>query len=179
MRWLSAFVGVNVKLLLLISLLVNLGLGVLNFVVQPLWRAAAVASALAVAEVKSEAEERRAVAKARAKEKSKARLRRVAVAVPVLGIGAVSAFEYVAYQEWVRENPDTDASDYIADVVQESRDVAPDVVAEVAAHMPAWMVPDPEALVAGLEAALQGLSPPPETDADEGAHGLPAAQNGQ
>ncbi|WP_353312266.1 hypothetical protein [Shimia sp. NS0008-38b] len=154
MRGLKAFISVNLKLLFVVSLIANLSLGVLNFVLQPIWRAAGIATALAAAEVKSEIEEKRAVAKARSREKAKARLRRMAVAVPVVGIALASAFEYVAYQEWLDENRGKTFEDYGAEVMLVSRDVAPEVVDEIATQMPAWMVPDADILLANLEKAL-------------------------
>ncbi|WP_422050953.1 hypothetical protein [Shimia sp.] len=157
MRWILLFVRTNLRLLFVVSLLANLALGVLNFVVQPIWRAAAVTSALALAEVKSEAEERRAVAKARSKEKAKARLRRVAVAVPVVGLAAATAFEYAAYQRWQAENPSQTFDDYAATVLASSQEVAGEVAGELTEVFPEWATPDVNALMQAMEAGLQNL----------------------
>ena len=79
-------------LFLATSLMANVALGVTNFVLQPLWRAAAVLSATAAVKTKAKIEERKAVAKAKTKEKSKGRIRRVAVAVPMVGVSVVRVF---------------------------------------------------------------------------------------
>lgn len=158
MRWFLIFVRANLRALLIISLVGNLALGILNFVVQPIWRAAAVGSALALAEAKSEIEEKRAVAKARSKERAKARLRRMAVAIPVAGVAAASAFEYAAYQRWQVENPELNFEDYAAIVLSDSQDVAGEVATELAGIWPEWATPDADALMATLERALENLS---------------------
>ncbi|MEM9974817.1 MAG: hypothetical protein AAF771_11610 [Pseudomonadota bacterium] len=138
-------------IVLALSLVANLALGALNFVLQPIWRAAAVSSAVAsaVAATKAQAEvaERAAVAKARSKEKAKARMRRAVVAVPVVGVGAASAFEYADYLAWQAEHPGSTANDYIDEAMALTREVS----SEVLADLPEALRPDPETVTAYLE----------------------------
>ena len=63
-------------LFLAISLMANLALGITNFILQPIWRAAAVASTATAIRAKAEVQERKAVAKSKAKEQAKARAQR-------------------------------------------------------------------------------------------------------
>ncbi len=93
-------------LILAASLLGNIALGVVNFVFQPVWRAAAVASAVtavkakaeilerkAIAKVKANAEiqERKAVAMAKAKEQAEARAQRSAAIASAVATAKVQA----------------------------------------------------------------------------------------
>ena len=64
--YITRFVRTSWRLLLVASLLLNLGLGFLNFVLQPIWKAAAVTSAVLTTKTNAELAERRAVARARA-----------------------------------------------------------------------------------------------------------------
>ena len=63
-------------LFLAVSLIANVALGITNFILQPIWRAAAVASTATAVKAKAEINERKAVAKAKAKEQAEARAQR-------------------------------------------------------------------------------------------------------
>ncbi len=126
-----AIIRLNIGIILIVSVLVNVALGVLNFVVQPLWRAAAVTAAVATNEAKSEIEERSAVAKAKSKEKAKARLKRIATAVPLVGLGAAAFFEYGDYQDWLEDNPEGSFRQYSKEVMLETQDIADEVLEEL------------------------------------------------
>ncbi len=134
-------------LVLALSLVANLALGALSFVMQPIWQAAAVASAVAATKAQAEVAERAAVAKARSKEKARARLRRAVVAVPVLGMGAASAFEYADYRAWQEAHPQGTASDYLDETMALTREVSQDVMAD----LPEALRPDEETVTAYLE----------------------------
>lgn len=131
MKRIVGFIRLNLAVILTVSLLANVALGIVSFVLQPLWRAAAVTSAVAAHEVKSEIEERNAIAKARSKEKAKARLKRIATAVPLLGLGAATYFEYGDYQEWLEDNPDGDFKLYSTQVLNETQQIADEVLEEL------------------------------------------------
>ncbi|GGD24427.1 hypothetical protein [Sinisalibacter lacisalsi] len=154
MKRILLFLRLNLAFLLVLSVAGNLALGVLNFVFQPIWRAAAVTAAVATNEVKSEAEERRAVAKARTKEKAKARLRRVVTVLPFVGLAAAVGFEYADYQAWLEENPGGDAETYGREVMEVSQEVADEVLAD----LPERVGPDRERLIAGLEKLMSGFA---------------------
>ena len=131
MRSILAFARLNIVIILIVSVLANVALGALNFIVQPLWRAAAVTTAVATTEAKSELEERSAVAKAKSKEKAKARLKSVATAVPLVGLGAAAFFEYGDYQEWLKDHPEGEFSAYSKQVMQETQEIASEVLHEL------------------------------------------------
>ena len=139
---------------LVASLLANLALGFVSFVLQPVWRAAAVASAAAAAKAKSEVSERKAVAKAKSKEKAKARLRRVIVLIPIAGAGAVASFEYADYHAWLEENPEGSLDQYTSDMIALSSEVS----AEVLADLPIWLRPDTDMLLEKYEDVLGFVS---------------------
>jgi len=140
----------NLLILFLLSAAGNVALGVTNLVLQPIWRAGAVASAVAATRAKAEIDERRAVAQTRMREKAKARLTRVLALIPIAGVAAVGAIEYADYQAWLEENPSGDAQAYAREVMDLSRDVAD----EVLASLPEAVRPDQEALLARLERLL-------------------------
>ncbi|WP_127115235.1 cell envelope integrity protein TolA [Shimia sediminis] len=156
-KYVATFLRTSWKLVLVASLLVNLGLGVLSFVLQPIWKAAEVASAIAATKAKAELAERRAVAKTKAeaeveqkaavskavaKEKARGRVRRVAVAVPMIGAVIASGFEYSDYKQWKNENPDGDIEQYTREVASVSAEVANEVIGE----LPEALRFDPEKL---------------------------------
>lgn len=65
-------------LFIALSLIINIALGITNFILQPIWRAAAVTTATSVVKAKAEIQERKAVAKTKAKEQAEARAQRSA-----------------------------------------------------------------------------------------------------
>lgn len=148
------FLQANLLVLFLLSALGNVALGVANFVLQPIWRAGAVASAVTATRAKAELDERRAVALAKSREKAKARLTRVLALLPIAGVAAVGAIEYADYQAWLEENPGGDAQAYARDVMNLSRDVAD----EVLAVLPEAVRPDQAAFLARVERFLDGFS---------------------
>lgn len=131
MKHLIRFLRLNLSAILIVSLLVNVALGVVSFVLQPLWRAAAVTTAVAATKATAEVQESAAVARAKSKEKAKARLKRIATAIPLAGLGAAAYFEYADYQEWLEENPDGTFGNYSQDVLTLSQEVAGEVVEEL------------------------------------------------
>ena len=135
------------RLVFVISILANFALGVLNFVLQPMWRAAAVTSAVAATKARGEVSERQAVAKTKSKEKAKARLRRVVVAAPVLGMGAAAGFEYADYQAWLLNNPEGDIQNYSAEVIATTSEVSDEVLGELHGFVPEWFLPNTEQLI--------------------------------
>ena len=130
MKTIFSFLRLNLSLLFVLSLLANLAFGVVTFVLQPIWRAAAVTAAVAATKAGAEAQERAAVAKAKSKEKAKARLKRVATAIPLAGVGAAVYFEYSDYQDWLEDNPIGTFGDYSQYVMDISQEVAGDVIEE-------------------------------------------------
>ncbi|WP_201239746.1 hypothetical protein [Rhodothalassium salexigens] len=54
-----------------------------------------------------------------AKEKIKSKVKVVMSAVPFLGMGAVGYFEYHDYSEWKKDNPDSDASEYVLHIKEQ------------------------------------------------------------
>ena len=130
MKPILSFLRLNLSLLFVLSLLANLTFGVVTFVLQPIWRAAAVTTAVAATKTTAEMQEQAAVAKAKSKEKAKARLKRVVTAIPIAGLGAAAYFEYGDYQDWLEDNPDGTFSEYSQHVMDISQEVAGEVIAE-------------------------------------------------
>lgn len=124
----SVAIRTSLRLFLVISLSANILLGVVNFVLQPVWRAAAVTTAVAATKAQAKVSEKQAVSKAKAKEKAKARLRRVVVAVPIAGVGAAGYFEYADYQEWQQNNPDKEPRDYAEEIYAITEQVSQEVL---------------------------------------------------
>jgi len=153
MKRILLFVRLNIQALLIISLLANAGLAALNFVVQPILRAGAVATAVATTQAQAELSERKAVAKT----KAKARLRRLAAAVPILGAVAVGTFEYRDYQLWLEQNPDGDFDVYFDEITEVSLEVVDEVVGELQ-ELPGASMVDREALLAALESLRFGTA---------------------
>lgn len=171
------------RLLLILSLSANLALGIMNFVFQPIWRAASTATAVAAvkakeeieqrkaisaararAEVKerealaaaramAEARERKAVAAAIAKEKAKGRVRRVAIAIPALGTLIAAGFEYWDYSEWKKANPEGEVQEYALETIEVSKQIADEVLAE----LPDALKPNPETLMAQYEWIIEHI----------------------
>ena len=154
MKRIVSFVRLNLSILLILSLTANFALGVVSFVLQPIWRAAAVSTAVAATKATAEVQERAAIAKTKSKEKAKARLKRIITAVPVAGIGAALYFEYGDYQDWLEENPDGDVQSY----GQEVRALTQEIADEVLAELPEGVRPDKEALIKRIESYLAKMS---------------------
>lgn len=76
---------------LAVSLMANLALGFVNFVLQPVWRAAAVATATTAVKAKAEIQERKAVTKAKVKEQAKARAQRSAAIASAVTLAKAQA----------------------------------------------------------------------------------------
>lgn len=150
MKSILRFVRVNIRILFVVSFVANIGLGILSFVVQPIMRAAAVATAVTTIKTQAEISERKAVAKARAKVKTKARLRRVVAAIPFVGMAGLAAFEYRDYQAWLDVNSEGSMDQYATEVALLSKEVAGEVLEE----MPAVVRPDSDKLLSWLDKAM-------------------------
>ncbi|MCV2868824.1 hypothetical protein OEW28_09310 [Defluviimonas sp. WL0002] len=137
----------TIGLVLVVSVVLNLALTFVNFVLQPIWKAAAVATAVATTKTAAEASEKAAVAKTKVREKAKGRLRRLTVAVPVAGVAAAAAFEYNDFSDWQEENPEGTVDQYIQETVETTKLVIDEVLAE----LPAWLSIDRDELIGQME----------------------------
>ncbi|WP_299303959.1 hypothetical protein [uncultured Litoreibacter sp.] len=138
------------KLIFVLSLVVNVGLSIFSFVLQPIWFAAELAEKVAVVK----AAETLARKKAVSKEKAKARLRRVLVAVPVAGVAAAGYFEYAQYQKWLEENSGGEFNGYAAEVGSDTQEVADEVLQE----LPEAVRPNDGALDRLVARSLEAMS---------------------
>ncbi|MCV2864846.1 hypothetical protein OE647_08870 [Defluviimonas sp. WL0075] len=132
------------------SVVLNLALAFVNFVLQPIWKAAAVATAVATTKTAAKASEKTAVAKTKVREKAKGRLRRLTVAVPIAGVAAAAAFEYNDYTEWLEENPEGTVDQYTRETIETTKLVIDEVLDE----LPAWLSIDREQLIGQMEAVF-------------------------
>lgn len=117
-------------------------------------------AALAKARAQAEARQKKAVAQAISKERIKGRVRRVAVAVPAIGTITAVAFEYWAYNQWSKENPDGSIQDYTQETVVLSKQV----MGEVFSELPDVLKPDPEKLLQNYQWIISNI---PDANANE------------
>jgi hypothetical protein len=114
-------------LILVVSLVLNIALASLSFILQPIWFAAEIAEKVATVKAVEAASRRAAVRK----EKAKARLRRTMVAIPIAGIAAASYFEYAQYKSWQVSNTELEFADYASEIGDDTEQVMDEVLQEL------------------------------------------------